>query len=165
MTARNSTLTAERLRALLDYDPETGVFTRKVRTSNRIRSGDIAGTRNPPRYTLISIEGIQYRAHRLAWLYVYGEWPSEDLDHINRVKTDNRLCNLRLATRKQNMENNGPQKNNRLGIRGVYWDVARKKWAVTIHHHGRTIAGGRFDSVDSAKARRAQLENRFFTRA
>lgn len=153
---------AWKVRELFHYDPATGIFTRKVRTSNRVKVNEVAGLRKPSRYVLICVDGRQYRAHRLAWLYVHGEPPNGDLDHINRIKTDNRIANLREATRKQNMENTGAQKNSATGVKGVHWDAVREKWASTIHHHGKTIAGGRFDSIDQATRSRKALEKKYF---
>lgn len=77
------TITAERLRELLEYDEDTGVFKRKARTSNRISIGDIAGSSDAKGYVCIRVGGKTYKAHRLAWLYVYGEWPTGEIDHIN----------------------------------------------------------------------------------
>jgi hypothetical protein len=95
------TLTAERLREILGYDPETGLFTRLVRTG-RIRAGEVAGTAHSRGYRSIVIDGRVYLSHRLAWLYVHGEWPPEQIDHINRNRADNRLVNLRAAKQSQN---------------------------------------------------------------
>jgi hypothetical protein len=99
-------LTAEKVRALLDYDPETGIFTWRVdRARRKIRAGDVAGSINGHGYVHIGIRGAHYKASRLAWLWVTSEWPKEDLDHINRVKDDDRWVNLREATRSQNAAN------------------------------------------------------------
>lgn len=169
MTARSLSprpeLNAERLRELLHYDPATGLFRRKIRTSNRIKAGDVAGTGKGKRYVLICVDGVQYRAHRLAWLYVHGKWPRNDLDHEDRDKKNNRIDNLRPATRKENMENALAPRNSKTGVRGVYWDSERKMWAATIHHHKKTISGGRFASIAEAISARKLLEARFFTRA
>ena len=90
MTSEKS-LTAERLREVLDYDPDTGVFTRKVRTASSVKVGDVAGSLNGKGYIRIRVDGRLYFAHRLAWLYVHGEWPVDQVDHINGIKNDNRI--------------------------------------------------------------------------
>ena len=91
------TLTAARLRELLQYDPETGVFTRLVKTSNGIKVGDVAGTADARGYILIRVDGWLHLAHRLAWLHMTCEWPKGMIDHINGVRDDNRWSNLRRA--------------------------------------------------------------------
>lgn len=146
------TLTAERLRELLDYDPETGVFRWKVRTSNRIKVGDVAGCARINReYVKIKIVGhkIGFYAHRLAWLYVYGEWPSGDVDHINGKKGDNSISNLRLADRSKNMQNlKIANKNSRTGLLGVHID--KKKFGASITLNYKRIYIGNFDTAEEA---------------
>ena len=83
-------LTQERLKELLHYDEETGLFTRKTRVASRMK-GTISGARHNKGYVQIMIDGDNYLAHRLAWFYVYGEWPKNQIDHINRIKTDNKI--------------------------------------------------------------------------
>lgn len=97
-------LTAERLREVLDYDAETGLFTRKE-PRNRWKAGQVAGGETCHGYTGIKIDNRVYLAHRLAWLYVFGEWPSKGLDHLNGSRRDNRLVNLREATHAENAQN------------------------------------------------------------
>src|SRR5690606_34614864 len=95
-------LTQQRLKELLYYDPETGIFTRLVgRSGPRARAGDVAGSDNGKGYIRIYVDGRPYKAHRLAWFYMHGEWP-EEIDHRNGERADNRLSNLRPVTRQQN---------------------------------------------------------------
>ena len=96
-------LTAERLREALSYNPETGLFTRRIRCG-RIAPGEIAGTIALNGYITISLDGRRYYAHRLAWLYVHGEWPQK-LYHTNRDRADNRIANLRESTHAHNSAN------------------------------------------------------------
>lgn len=98
-------LTAERLRELLHYDPLTGVFTRKIRTSNRINIGDVAGNIRKDGYRDIRVGGEKIKEHRVAWLYVYGEWPKFGIDHINGNPSDNRIANLRDIPQGENVKN------------------------------------------------------------
>lgn len=129
-------LTQERLQQVLDYDPETGVFVWKRRPNSKNfderYAGRIAGGRNGHGYLAIEIDARAYRAHRLAWFYVYGEWPEDEIDHINRNGEDNRLANLRLATQFDNLANKNIYKNNKSGFRGVTWSKSAGKWRVII---------------------------------
>jgi hypothetical protein len=108
---REPELTAERLRELIHYDAATGNFTRLVATS-RIPRGAVAGRGTHTYYWRISVDGREYKAHRLAWLWMTGKWPLFFIDHINMDKADNRWCNLREATKAQNMVNTGRRANN-----------------------------------------------------
>jgi hypothetical protein len=142
-------LTSERLRELLDYDPTTGTFVWKVGRRGHA-AGRVAGriiARNG--YHEIKIDQQYYRGHRLAWLYVYGEWP-QGLDHVNRVRTDNRIDNLRLATQSQNNANRAMPRHNTSGYKGVSYKA--RKWEASIAVRGRTIYLGRFGSALEASA-------------
>lgn len=110
-------LTQARLKELLHYDPETGVWTRLVATSNSIRIGDVAGGVNHG-YVRISVDGRKYSAHRLAFLYQTGAWPSAEVDHWNLDKADNSWGNLRGATRSQNIANTSTRINNAIRTSG-----------------------------------------------
>src|SRR5690606_33911522 len=108
-------LTQARLKQLLDYDPTTGIFTRRV-SRGGMKKGSVAGFTSVKGYTVIGVDGKLYSAHRLAWLYVYGVMPRE-IDHRNRVKTDNSILNLREASRAMNNQNKVVgQKNSRSGL-------------------------------------------------
>jgi hypothetical protein len=113
-------ITQERLQELLDYEPGTGNFRwrRNAGRYGRIAAGSIAGSVNDRGYVIIVIDGENYRAHRLAWLYMHGKFPSQ-LDHANRVKSDNRISNLRIVDNEENSANVGLRKDNTIGHRGV----------------------------------------------
>lgn len=145
-------LTQERLRQLLDYDPETGLFRWKNPTSVRVKVGDVADTLNSEGYLRVGIDGKRYRAHRLAHLYMTGEFPENDVDHINGIRTDNRWSNLRPATRSQNLMNHPRKSNNTSGVKGVYWYERDGKWEVSITVSYKRYYLGRFDTLAEAAA-------------
>jgi len=143
-------LTAERLRELLDYDPDTGKFYRRTRHGGT-RVGRETGTvSTSDGYIRISVDNKRLKAHRLAWLHVHGEWPVE-IDHINMVRADNRLCNLRNATRCENSYNRTVQKNNKSsGVKGVTWIAKRRKWLAQIGYSRKNKNLGYFDNLEDA---------------
>lgn len=142
-------LDAKLAREILDYDPHTGVFVWKKRLAQRVKIGDVAG-RSMGRYRALHIGGRDYAAHRVAWLYVYGVWPPEQVDHINLDGHDNRISNLRLATPGQNQQNKRVGKNNRSGYKGVCQYQGR--WRAEIMAQGKKMALGCFDSAEEASA-------------
>lgn len=149
------TLTQERLKELLDYNPETGAFTRRM-SRRGAAAGSVAGSVHNRGYVQITVDGANHLAHRLAWLYVYGVWPTQDTDHINRVRNDNRIANLRDVSHRENMLNTGVRSDNTSGVIGVCWVAARGKWHSCIGVFGRTRHLGRFaDFNDAVAARRA----------
>lgn len=111
-------LTQEELKRQLRYDPETGEFTWLI-TKPGVRSHKRAGKTRPNGYKLISIDYTHYYSHRLAWLYMYGVWPTGDVDHINRNPSDNRIANLREVTRSLNLRNVAARKNSTTRLKGV----------------------------------------------
>lgn len=145
-------LTQERLQELLRYDTASGAFTWRVRTSNRVRVGGEAGCLNPKGYRGIKLDGRLYLAHRLAWLYVHGDWPIDQIDHRNGVRSDNRLANLREATSAQNKQNVAKYSNNMSGLMGVSWKASSKRWIAQIQFEGRKEHLGYFDGPEAAHA-------------
>lgn len=145
-------LTAERLREVLDYDRETGVFAWKVTTSNRAKAGTIAGHKHIFGYTIIMVDGHRYPAHRLAWLYQTGKWPNQIIDHINGCPNDNRFSNLREATHVENSRNSRKPSNNTSGFKGVRLDKRWNRWVAEIRTDGKRKSLGRFDTPDEAYA-------------
>jgi hypothetical protein len=146
-----NTLTSQHLRKILDYDLNTGRFTWRVKTSRKVVVGKEAGNTKPSGYVSIRINGLGHYAHRLAWCYVYGDWPTDEIDHINGVRNDNRIANLRQATRKQNMENR-VRPVGASGYRGVVWLEANQKWRASIVHNRKNIYLGLFDTAEEASA-------------
>lgn len=155
-------LTAEKLRELLHYDQETGIFTWKVSTSNRVKVGDVAGCPDGHGYLLISVQSRLYKAHRLAWLYVSGTWPTDQIDHINRNKTDNRITNLRDVTQKQNLQNKSKRSDNTSGYPGVSWHKSYSKWVARIKHNYKDIHLGYFSILEAAISARKAAEKLYW---
>lgn len=144
-------LTQERLKELLSYDPETGVFTRIVSTSSNAKAGQVAGSVNKiSGYREIRVDDTLYYGHRLAWLYVYGSWPEHQVDHANRIRSDNRICNLRSASSLENSQNQRLRSTNTSGLKGVTWHKAGKKWAAQIVFKGKNHHLGLFDDASVA---------------
>lgn len=146
-------LTQECLKQILNYNPETGVFIWKIKPAQNIKVGQQAGCLNKNGYIQISILNKRYYAHRLAWLYTYGSFPTEHIDHVNGVRNDNRIKNIRVANRFENAQNSTKKKNNSSGYKGVNWDTARNKWRAKIMINGKSTHIGIFDKPeDAAKA-------------
>jgi hypothetical protein len=145
-------LTQSTLKQTLSYDPETGIFIWIKKIANCTKIGSVAGSKQDIGYLQINIHKKSYKAHRLAWLYMHGEFPLCEIDHINNIKTDNRLLNLRLATKSQNRQNRGIQSNNTSGYKGVSFDKETGKWIASANHNGKQIKLGRFITPDEASA-------------
>lgn len=154
-------LTQDRLKQLLNYDPETGVFTWRVNRTAGVKAGDIAAPKSfdADGYRMMRVDGVCYKAHRLVWLYMIGEWPANLIDHINQNPADNRFNNLRPATTAQNGMNRRVDKRNTSGVTGVTWCAKSKKWRVDIGKFGRPVHVGRFVDLDAAIAARKIAEN------
>jgi len=144
---------AERVREVLDYNPDTGIFTWKVNISN-LKAGRVTGCpTGPGGHLAIRVSKTLYLAHRLAFLIMTGEWPRGEVDHINGCGSDNRWGNLRDGDRHQNMQNRrGPRKGSKSGILGATWDARYGKWVARIHVDGRSKHLGYFSTPEEAGA-------------
>lgn len=142
-------LTQERLKELLSYDPETGVFVWLVDKA-RAKAGDIAGCLKKGKdcYVHIGCCGKNYMAHRLAWLYMTGRWPKEQLDHKDLNKSNNRFDNLREATHGQNRQNTNKHKTNKTGFKGVFCEEGRYQARIGVN--GKHIWLGSYDTARQA---------------
>jgi hypothetical protein len=140
-------LTAERLRELLSYDPETGVFTWRVRIRGNVHPGMASASSRRRGYARVKVDGHAYAAHRLAWLYVYGEWPAGFIDHKNRDRADNRISNLRIATLSQNQHNRGASRLSSTGVKGVYLDRKRGGYQVSLAVNYKSVYIGRCKTI------------------
>lgn len=144
-------LTAEEARSLLNYDPETGILRWRVSPNKRIQAGSICGGISIYGYSRLRIKGRYYQSHRIAWLYVYGKFPNGSLDHQNGICTDNRICNLRLATTSENSMNAKRRSDNTSGVKSVSWNKFSQRWLVTIKKDGRAYVNKRFKTFQEAK--------------
>lgn len=150
-------LTQKRLKELLHYDPETGLFTWKSGASRRVRVGDVAGYLGM--YVFIRIQGVLYRAHRLAWLYMHGSWPKSDIDHWDRNKHNNAIANLREASDSENLFNIGTRSDSTSGVSGVSWAKREGLWRAYIAgENGRQMSLGYHKSIHDAVAARKSAE-------
>lgn len=138
------------IRDLIDYNPETGVLTAKVNFSGR-QAGSVIGSQTWQGYYAFSLFGKKCFAHRLAWLLHYGEWPSQPIDHINGIKTDNSIRNLRLCSLSQNQFNKPTQKNNTTGVKGVYWNKRDKRYVASVQFNGKKYSAGHHKDIEGAK--------------
>lgn len=142
-------LTKNQILDRLHYDAATGRFINKT-TWGAAPAGAVAGAINRKGYRQLSIGGQLYYAHRLVWFMEHGQFPIGVLDHINRIKDDNRISNLREVSHKQNMENTGLYAHNTSGYKGVIWDKQYGKWLARVTHNGKQVFAGRFDTVYDA---------------
>lgn len=176
--AKNPLPTPEQLRQLLDYEPVTGVLTWRERpaemfTSDRLPAsarqttwnarfgGKVAGFIRPDGYRNIQFGKRTVKAHRVAWALHFGEWPASEIDHINHVRSDNRIANLRVTPRSKNARNKSKRRDNSSGFAGVSWHRRDMVWRAYIQHGGRQICLGSFakkeDAIAARKAAKAQF--------
>lgn len=154
-------LTQAKLKEVLHYDPETGVFTWKVPIANCIRVGAVAGSKDSYGYHKIAIKGKTYKAHRLAWLYTHGKFPEEAIDHINGIRDDNRIANLRAVTAQENQRNQKKYVHNTSGVVGVHWHKRHKKWNARIFADNKRIHLGSFSDIALAIEARKAAEKQY----
>jgi hypothetical protein len=154
--AKTASLTQERLKQLLHYDPETGVFTWAVGRKKAARNA-VAGGLSDRGYFVIGVDGVRHRAHRLAWLYMHGAYP-EQIDHENHVRSDNRLCNLRATNNAENHKNISKPVNNKSGVVGVSWTqrVRHQQGAWEARACGKFL--GYFDDFFEAVCKRKSVQ-------
>lgn len=153
-------ITQEKLKEELKYNPNTGVFIRTKKTSNKVNIGDIVGYKNNCGYIVIGVDGRQMLAHRLAWVYVYGTMPN-NIDHINGITDDNRITNLRSVSHQENHKNQAISKNNTSGVTGVYWVNQQSNWLAKIKVNYKDITLGRFDTKQEAALARLKAEVKY----
>ena len=155
-------ITKSELKKALLYDADTGVFTWKIDVPPNVKSGMVAGcVNNVTKYKVMGFGGARYLQHRLAWLYVYGELPHGQIDHINGIRDDNRILNLRTVTAKENLKNQRMRKTNTSGFTGVFWDKINKKWRAQIQYNKKQINLGSFVMLTDAISARIKANVKY----
>ena len=154
-------ITQSKLKELVHYDPDTGIFIWKKRTSNRIKIGNVVGNLHKYGYIEMRVDGERCLAHRLAWLYVYGYMPKL-IDHINRDKKDNRIKNLREANYSQNALNSKIRSDNSSGAKCVYFDKKNKSWEVKIKKEYIKKYKTLEEAINKANEKRKEFAGEFF---
>lgn len=171
----DTAITPAELRQLLDYDPETGALTWAEPNKSWFASpahweayqSKCAGkaplaNEHSQGYLTGRVMGRMILAHRAAWAHHYGEWPKQNIDHINQDRTDNRIDNLRDVSQVENSRNQRRRSDNTSGVTGVYWAADRKKWAAAIALPGGKCVGlGRYDTLKEAAAARKAAEIKY----
>jgi hypothetical protein len=143
----NLTVSHAEVRARYDYNPANGIVTDKA-------TGKSVGTLTADGYLMATVFGARVYLHRFAFFYMYGVWPKDQIDHVNGIRDDNRLINIRPATSAQNMLNRGVTTRSKSGYKGVYWDEKRQGWAARITVNGRSqaIRGTYRTAIDASRA-------------
>lgn len=158
--------TQERLREVLEYNPETGVFTWIKSLGNRTKMGEVAGSAKGGNYGRIQIDGVRYLSHRLAWLYVFGYYPETLIDHINNDFSDNRISNLRLASASDNSKNCRVREKSKTGVKGVTESKSCPgKYEARLGFNGVSYYLGVYNSIEEARVvldkKREELHGEF----
>ena len=163
-TMNRKTFTSEQLKKLLAYDPKTGIFTRRKSWGSR-KVGDVPGSLSKQGYWQIGVFNQTYSAQVLAWLYVYGEWPSSLVDHINGNRADNRIENLQLLNYSANLLKGKISTVNTSGVKGVYFSlrnsqrISYKPWCASIAISGKRTFLGCFATLEEATLARKKAED------
>lgn len=169
----NTILTQDYVRECFDYNPDTGVLTWRARPVEHFKrhkefliwnkrfASKLPGCLNDSGYLRVCINNKQYRAHWIIWLYVYGKFPTCYLDHINGIRSDNRLVNLREVSTVENSRNQRLSPKNTSGQTGVYFDKSRNKWFAFIHLNNRAKSLGRYEKFEDAVAARLAANKKY----
>jgi hypothetical protein len=155
-------ITVERLRQVLDYNHETGIFTRRITLGATAIAGSVTSAATDAHgYRRVMVDGRRYPAHRLAWLHFHGVWPADQIDHINGSRSDNRIANLRAVTQLVNIQNQRTaRRNNASGFLGVSWVKDRSKWRAQIMVSGAVLKIGHFTTPEAAHAAYIEAKRR-----
>jgi len=153
-------ITQDQLKEIIHYNPETGLIKWLKKTARRINIGDIAGCVTSDGYIRISINKKPFQAHQLIWFYMTGMWVDE-IDHDNRIRSDNRWCNLKSVTREENQHNRRISKNNKSGVSGVSWYKPTRKWQSMICVKGKQKCLGLFSDINLAIQARKDAEIKY----
>ncbi len=145
-------LTQQRLKELFDYDPETGIVTRRITVGSRAKKGAVVGSDDGNGYLQVWIDGKKYRLHRVIWFWVYGAWPEDEVDHRDLKRANNRLKNLVPLTHMQNMHNGPKRCTNTSGYVGVSRTPNGNSWIARITVGYKNLNLGTFENIDQAAA-------------
>jgi len=154
------TLTQEELKEMFEYNPQSGIFTSKVK-QGKLKAGRVVGTTDKTRYLFTHIKGKKYSLHRLAFLYMTGSFPKHSVDHLNRVRDDNRWENLRDVDQSVNMRNRTINSNNKAGVKGVFYDNHYGRWMSRITDTDGKRISKCFKSKEDATKWRITKEKEF----
>jgi len=154
-------LTQSQLKEVLNYNSDTGIFVWRRTVSPKGVKGNIAGTINGRGYRHLGYKGRIYRLHRLAFLYVKGHFPKDQVDHINQNKLDNRWINLREVTSQENNRNLPLSSRNKSGVVGVFWDKSCSKWKAVIWNQGKAVNLGHFFDKFEGICARMSAHNKY----
>jgi hypothetical protein len=152
----------ETVRKLFHYDAESGILLWRYGNGKNVKPWQQAKSLNGQGYCTVKVNGTNYRVHRLIWLYVYGDFPKEDIDHKNRIRNDNRLCNLRAVSRTDNCQNISLPNHNKSGHIGVSWFDLRKTWTVYVKVNKKNKWLGYYKNLDDAIAARKAGEKQYY---
>lgn len=154
---------AATLKTFVAYNPDTGEFVRLKGTGKGAKLGTVTlgSVDTSTGYRRVCVGGRQYYAHRLAWLYMSGVWPEDQIDHINHDRADNRFCNLRPANNAQNNQRSAARADSDTGVLGVCWHKRAGKYMAQIQHLGKTVYLGLHSSLESAIEARRTAEVRY----
>lgn len=162
MEANDPEISVQKVLDILRYDPETGIFFWRYRSNNRQPRDLRAGCLSRDGYIQIKLCGRPVKAHRIAWLLMTGSWPSKQVDHINRDRSDNRFINLREASLRENQQNRNILRNNTSGVNGVCFCKKQKKWVARIRtEFGRINLGYFYDFTEAVNIRKLAEEKYF----
>lgn len=148
----NDDMIENRIRELLDYDPETGVFVWKTKRRGKGTIGKPVGFVHPNGYLRICVDYRLYMAHHLAWLFIHGELPTKQIDHIDGDRLNNRASNLRLCNHAQNAGNRKVHRNSKTGVKGVSLIRSTGRFGAWIKVDGKSINLGSFQTIEEAGA-------------
>lgn len=149
--------TVEELKSRFNYDPETGVVTNNVPASRNVKQGSVVGCYDSKGYLIIRINWRLYKLHLVIWKLYYGDWATQQIDHINGIRSDNRISNLRLATGSQNNYNSAVRSDNTSGYKGVSWHKRDKKWHARVNN---ICLGAFYVKEDAIAARNAAAKEK-----
>lgn len=156
-----NTASIEDLKRHFDCDPDAGTVLWKKPTHHLIKAGDVAGTVEKRGYRIIHFKKKAIKAHRLIWAFSHGYFPDGEIDHIDGNPSNNKISNLRVVDRSKNQMNQGLQKNNKSGIKGVHFCNGKGKWVAKINCDKNRLHLGCFDSIEEAAEKRFEAEKVF----